>query len=151
MNANIDTRAAFCDKCHAAIRQYDTDGGLWLTDCLGGSYDCGAGGLHVAPASVCDARELVSQIGHMNILAISGGRITARETGVTLPVSNGYSVTIDLAGDDTYTVRRVFKRGAKVWIKGERTSVYCDQVGESAYVASCFQNRTFGAHVPSAA
>ena len=49
MSTNIDTRSAFCDKCHAAIRQYDTDGGLWLTDCLGGGYDCGAGGLHVAP------------------------------------------------------------------------------------------------------
>ena len=52
MNAKTDTRAAFCDKCHAAIRQYDTDGGLWLTDCAGGGYDCGAGGLHVAPAVI---------------------------------------------------------------------------------------------------
>lgn len=52
MNKKTDTREAFCDKCHAAIRQYDTDGGLWLTDCEGGGYDCGAGGLHVAPALI---------------------------------------------------------------------------------------------------
>lgn len=93
----------------------------------------------------CDTRTLVDQIGHMNILSISGGRISRRETGVTLPVAYGYSVTVDLAGDDTYTVRRMFKRGVKSWIKGEQTGVYCDQVGEAAYVASCFQNREFGA------
>ena len=92
----------------------------------------------------CDTAQLVGQIGPMNILSISGGRVMRRETGVTLPVHYGYSVTVDLAGDDTYTVRRMFKRGAKLWIKGERVGVYCDQVGEAAYVASCFQNREFG-------
>ena len=104
-----------------------------------------------AEFTACDARELVGQVGHMNVLSISGGRVTIRETGVTLPVAHGYTVTIDLAPDDTYTVRRMFKRGAKVWIKGEATGVYCDQVGESAYRASCFQNVNFGAHVVSAA
>ena len=94
----------------------------------------------------CDTAELLRQIGPMNILAISGGRIIRRETGATLPVGRGYRVTVDLAGDDTYTVRRVFVRGAKVWIKGEMDSVYCDQVGERAYRASCFVNVDFGAH-----
>ena len=57
--SKIDTRSAFCDKCHAAIRQYDTDGGLWLTDCEGGSYDCGGtGGLHAAPAVIGATVEL---------------------------------------------------------------------------------------------
>lgn len=93
----------------------------------------------------CDARTIAEQIGRMNIFAISGGRVLARRTGITLKVSSGYSVTIDLAAGDTYTVRRVFTRGAKVWIKGEESNVYCDQVGESAYVASCYVNRTFGA------
>jgi hypothetical protein len=37
----------------------------------------------------------------------------------------------------------VFTRGAKTWIKGERTNVYCDEVGEVAYQASCFQNVEF--------
>jgi hypothetical protein len=92
----------------------------------------------------CDARTLVTQIGRMNVLAISGGRVMARETGVTLPVGCGYSVTVDLDGNDTYVVRRVFKRGAKVWVKGEQTNVYFDEVGEVAYQASCFRNGEWG-------
>jgi hypothetical protein len=88
----------------------------------------------------CDINALLHQIGRRNILAISGGRIITRETGLTLPVSNGYSVTVDLAAGDTYTVRRIFKRGAKTWVKGERTNVYCDEVSEAAYYASCFRS-----------
>lgn len=91
----------------------------------------------------CDARELVAQIGVRNIWAISGGRVFSRPTGVTLPVGHGYSVTVDLAADDTYTVRRVFKRGAKVWIKGEMSSVYCDDISDVAYYASCYVNVEF--------
>jgi hypothetical protein len=92
----------------------------------------------------CDARELIQQIGGRNILSISGGRVVVRESGVTLPVGRGYSVTVDLAGDDTYTVRRIFRRGGRQWIKGERRGVYCDQVAEAAYLASCFVNVAFG-------
>jgi hypothetical protein len=91
----------------------------------------------------CDAQVLVQQIGLGNILAISGGRIGKRETGITLPVSNGYSVTVDLAGNDTYTVRRVFTRAGKVSIKGEVTDVYCDNVGEVAYQAHAFRSYEF--------
>lgn len=92
----------------------------------------------------CDKAELLRQIGSMQILSISGGRVLHRETGVTLPVGRGYSVTVDLAPSDTYTVRRVFTRAGKVWIKGEETEVYCDQLGDSAYRASCFVNVDFG-------
>lgn len=88
----------------------------------------------------CDARTLVQQIGGMNLMAISGSRVRVRKTGITMPVSNGYSVTIDLAAGDTYTVRRIFKRGSQTWVKGERTNVYCDEVGEAAYYASCFRS-----------
>ena len=88
----------------------------------------------------CDNEELLQQIGSRNIFAISGGRVLVRETGITLPVSSGYSVEVDLAADDTYVVRRVFTRAGKRWIKGERTNVYCDQVGELAYRASCFRS-----------
>jgi hypothetical protein len=88
----------------------------------------------------CDARVLRDQIGMMNVFAISGGRWTARETGITLPVSNGYSVTVDLESGDLYTVRRVYTRAGKVTIKGEYTGVFNDQVGELAYKASCFHN-----------
>ena len=91
----------------------------------------------------CDARTLLAQIGRGNILAISGGRVGVRETGITLPVAAGYSVTIDLAANDTYTVRRVFTRAGRTWVKGERTDVYCEQVGETVYRASCFRNVEF--------
>lgn len=88
----------------------------------------------------CDSRELAAQVGRMNIMCISGGRVGVRPTGIDLPVSNGYRVTIDLAANDTYVVRRVFKRGDKEWIKGERREVYCDEVGEAAYYAGMFRS-----------
>ena len=92
----------------------------------------------------CDTAELLRQVGTMNLLSISGGRVQRRETGVTLPISNGYRVTIDLTVGDTYTVRRVFQRGAKTWVKGEQTNVYAEEVGETAYRASCFRNGPWG-------
>jgi hypothetical protein len=88
----------------------------------------------------CDSETLISQIGMNNIFAISGGRVTVRETGITLPVSNGYSVTIDLHANDTYTVRRIFTRAGKVSIKGQVQGIYCDEIGEISYQASCFRN-----------
>jgi hypothetical protein len=87
----------------------------------------------------CDTGQLLAQIGRMNILAISGGRVERRETGVTLPVGNGYRVTIDYEWGDTYRVARIFQRGGKTWTKGVRRDVYCDEVGEVAYKASCFR------------
>lgn len=95
----------------------------------------------------CDVQQTIQQIGRMNILAISGGRIERRNTGITMPVGAGYSVTVDLDWDDTYVVRRVFKRGAKVWIKGEQRNVYMDEVGEVAYRASSFRSYEFGEQV----
>lgn len=92
----------------------------------------------------CENGQLLAQIGVGNILAISGGRVLGRTTGITLPVGHGYSVTIDLAADDTYVVRRVFQRKDKVWIKGEETQIYDDQVSDSAYRASCYVNVDFG-------
>lgn len=92
----------------------------------------------------CDTDTVIAQIGRMNIAAISGLRVGRRATGITLPVGSGYSVTVDLDWNDTYTVRRVFKRGPKVWLKGEQRNVYCDEVGEVAYRASCFRNGPWG-------
>jgi hypothetical protein len=88
----------------------------------------------------CDPAVLAAQVGRMNIMCISGGRVVKRDTGIDLPVSNGYRVTIDLAANDTYVVRRVFKRGDKEWIKGERSNVYCDEVSEVAYYAGMFRS-----------
>lgn len=84
----------------------------------------------------------------MNLAAISGGRATYHGTGITLPVGQGYYVTIDLAANDTYVVRRCFKRRGVLNVKGEQTEVYAEEVGETAYVASCYVNREFGGHKP---
>jgi hypothetical protein len=91
------------------------------------------------------AKELLNQIGTMNVLAISGGRKTLRDGVLILPVANGYTVEVEYnEGRDTYTVRRVFTRGIKRWIKGEISDVYCDQVGDIAYQAHAFQSYEFG-------
>ena len=91
-----------------------------------------------------DPRVLLDQIGRMNVLAISGGRYDVYEDGVVLPVGSGYSVHVFLDADDTYVVRRAFKRGDKTWIKGEQRNVYFDEVGEVAYRASSFRSYDFG-------
>jgi hypothetical protein len=92
------------------------------------------------------ATTLLNQIGRTMVLVMSGGRTHLNAVGsLVLKVSHGYSVEIDYnEGSDTYTVRRVFTRGIKRWIKGEISNVYCDQVGEIAYRASCFDD-DFGA------
>jgi hypothetical protein len=95
-----------------------------------------------------EATTLLGQIGAMNVLAISGGRKRLVGETLVLPVGSGYTVEIDYArGSDTYTVRRVFTRGVKRWIKGEVGYVYSDQVGEVAYQASCFRDDDFGVEV----
>jgi len=93
----------------------------------------------------CDTQELLAMIGHRNVLAISGGRVLRHTRGgVTLPVGHGYSVIIDLGADDTWTVRRVFKRGSKIFLHGEEAGVYSEQLGDAAYRASCYVNVAFG-------
>ena len=95
--------------------------------------------------------ELLKQIGIQNVFAISGGRVEVWRTNdgqacrsITLPVSNGYSVEIYLAWDDTYTVTRQFKRKGQYFNKGTVEGVYCENIGEIAYQASCFRNVEFG-------
>jgi hypothetical protein len=94
--------------------------------------------------SDADARITVAHIGKMNVLAISGGRVYDSGHGVILPVSNGYKVTVDLAPNDTYTVRRIRLVGFHVELHGEMTGIYDENVGEVAYEASCFENGPFG-------
>lgn len=90
------------------------------------------------------ARELLGQIGRMNILAISGGRTRLIDGVLVLPVSNGYTVEVEyVRGRDSYTVRRVFTRAGKRFVKGEVEDVYCDMVGEIAYEASSFRSYDF--------
>lgn len=80
------------------------------------------------------------QIGAGNLLAISGGRYLQLDGyTVQLPVRYGYSVIVRyLPGEDCYIVQRLFRRGARVFFKGSEHPVYFDQVGESAYRASCY-------------
>lgn len=85
-------------------------------------------------------RTIAQQVGRMNILSISGGRVVATENGIELPISNGYSVRIELTVMDDYTVSRIFKRAGKEWVKGSREGVYCDEVGEIAYRAGMFRS-----------
>lgn len=102
-----------------------------------------------------DEDQLLAQIGKQNIFAISGGRVEIWRTNdgkaartVTLPVSNGYSVEIYLAWDDTYTVTRQFKRKGQYTNKGTIEGVYCENIGEVVYQASCFRsNKDFGKKV----
>lgn len=96
---------------------------------------------------ICHTME--RQIGRMNILAISGGRVKRiAETTLSFPVGSGYSVEVEyVEGRDLYSVRRVFARGLKQWIKGEVTHVYAEDLGEIAYRASCFVNVDFGSGV----
>lgn len=99
-----------------------------------------------------DVQTTLKQVGHMNLLAISGGRFMidggawapAAKGDILLPISSGYRVRISLAADDTYTVTREMKRGAKLFVKGVRTGVYCDELGEVCYRASSYKSHPFG-------
>jgi hypothetical protein len=85
-------------------------------------------------------REMLAQIGRMNVLSISGGRVSPLEDGIELPVSNGYRVRVRLTPMDTYTVERVFVRAGKEFPKGSMENVYCDEIAEVAYRAGMFRS-----------
>lgn len=97
-----------------------------------------------------DPATTIGQIGKMNVLAVSGGKVNAihniegAAVGVELPVSSGYKVRVFLRDDDTYTVQRVNKDT----VKGEETGVFADQVGESVYQAGMYKSNPFGGHTP---
>lgn len=98
----------------------------------------------------CNTADIISQVGRMNILAVSGGRIGALGTkdgesvGIFLPITHDRRVEVVLGVMDTYTVRRVRHIlkgqhiGAEV-IEVEHDDVYCDEVGELVYQASCWK------------
>lgn len=91
--------------------------------------------------------EMAKQVGIFNMMAISGGRIAFRETGITLPVGKGYFVEIDLMPSDTYCVKRVWQTKSKRVVKGVVDDVYSEELGEIAYQASCFVNVSFGGDI----
>lgn len=90
-------------------------------------------------------RVTLSQIGRGNVAAISGFRYSVDTNGdVLLPVSSGYRVRVALEANDTYTVTREMKRGDRLFVKGVQTLVYCDELGEVCYQASCYKSNPFG-------
>jgi len=91
--------------------------------------------------------EMAKQVGIFNMMAISGGRIAFRDTGITLPVGKGYFVEIDLMPSDTYCVKRVWQTKSKRIVKGVVDYVYSDELGVVAYQASCFVNVSFGSDI----
>lgn len=101
-------------------------------------------------ARPCDAKEIAQQVGKWNILAISGGRLHAitndegEVVGLRMPINGTRRVDIVLDWNDTYIVRRVRKvvRGANrghETVETEFSDIYCDEVGEVAYKASCWK------------
>jgi len=96
-------------------------------------------------------RTMLDQIGRMTVLAICGGRLQA--TGLyTIEFKDSSAghiveVTYDSV-PDAYTVRRLFRRGGKTWIKGEMDHVYADQLSDACYTASCWNGTPFGNDYP---
>lgn len=85
------------------------------------------------------ADQVLAQIGRGNVLAISGGRIITHTNGIVLPVRYGYRVEIFLAADDTYTVERTRVAAGTRKVHARREGVYCDEIGDVAYRASCYR------------
>ena len=89
-------------------------------------------------------KETLRQIGMGNILATSGGRYTITARGLDFPVRYGYAVRVrletGLINGDTYTVQRMFKRGGKETVKGERTFIQWPQLSEAVYRAGCYHD-----------
>lgn len=93
--------------------------------------------------------ELIAQIGQMNILAISGGRVYVSKhnnetVGIDLPCGAGYRVSIELGWNDEWVVTRQFVRKGVIFEKGTVEGVLCENIGEVAYQASCFRSYDFG-------
>jgi hypothetical protein len=84
-----------------------------------------------------DITQTLAQVGNGNLMAISGGRVRKlHDNAISLPVAHGYSVMIELAPNDTYTVRRCWRTK----FKGTMTDVYSENLGDVAYRASCFHD-----------
>jgi len=104
---------------------------------------------------IINANEIIAHVGQSNIFFISGGRLVwdfdnDDLIALELPVASGYRVRITLAANDTYTVQRVMVRSGKTFNKGEMTNVYCEDLSETSWDASCFRNVDFGRELVNA-
>lgn len=98
----------------------------------------------------CDPKVLRDQIGIMTVMAVSGGRWGSIRTsdgepiGIILPCGTNRSVEVTLSFLDTYTVRRYRqvvkgeRRGDDI-VEHEATNVYCDQISDAVFTASCWK------------
>lgn len=101
-------------------------------------------------ARPCDPKVIIQQMGVPTFFAVCGGKWTAvvnkdNETvGVLMPTSGSRMVEVILDWMDTYTVRRTRivthgdKRGDIV-VESETQMVYCDQLNEVVWQASCWR------------
>lgn len=106
--------------------------------------------LTTVDARPCDAQEIARQVGKWNILAVSGGRAyrilnnEGETVGLRLPINGTRRVDVVLDWDDTYIVRRIRRivKGQHAnteVVESEVKGVYCDEVGEAVYQASCWK------------
>lgn len=98
----------------------------------------------------CDPAVILSQIGARNFLAISGGRASVitdedgETIGVALPCGANRIVEVTLHFLDTYTVRRYRRvvngaNAGSLVLEHHAEDIYCHEVGEAAYTASCWR------------
>ena len=89
---------------------------------------------------------MMDQIGERTLLAVSGGRYIVRDSEtLRLPAGSGYHVDIRYnRGQDLYEVTRAFVRDGITHAKGTRTGIFCDQLAETVWDASCYVNVPFG-------
>lgn len=89
-------------------------------------------------------KEMLRQIGNINVCCISGGRVHySPDEPLTLvfPIRYGWRVEVEyIEGLDLYAVRRIVQRGRKRYLHGEVTGVDMLDVGETAYRASCYSD-----------
>jgi hypothetical protein len=98
----------------------------------------------------CDPQEVIAQMGKMNFLAVCGGKwakINASDgvtIGLLMPCGESRAVEVVLNFLDLYEVRRVrlVNRGeykGTLVVEHEVLDVYCDQLGELVWQASCWK------------
>lgn len=94
----------------------------------------------------CDPQVILSQIGKMTVLAVSGGRVIAlkntegENVGVSLFVTEKRRIEVILNWLDTYDVTRIHtdKNGTET-VEASYTLVYCDQLEQVVWEASVWE------------
>jgi len=146
MNNPFTTESLLEGQGIYAVTKYELAGHAFN----GNQYTGGNSGAHFDGFREMDANQTVGQIGRMNILGISGGRVntlrdsSGRTVGVNLPVSRGYGVNVLLHPNDTYTVQRTYTRSGTTTIKGQEEGIHAEDIGDAAYRAGMYVNVPFG-------